>query len=264
MDDFFQLVEQLLRAAEAERGNQYRAFVLQGVLDNGLEALPALGAVFVQAVAVGAFQHEDVGALGRCGGHQQRRVGSAQVAGENDARVVARGRVGQVDFDVGRAEDVAGALQADARHKRVGFDQGEPLVVRQGQQALFDPFDIARYLFVVPAEAELECVFEDNGQQLGRRLATEDRPLEPCSQQIGNPPDVVDMHVGDDQRLDGLQREFDGQLPCARPAIGGGFAALEKAAVDQQAAGRVHMQLMAGAGHTFAGAVMLDGWIAHG
>lgn len=28
MDDFFQLVEQLLRAAEAERGNQYRAFVL--------------------------------------------------------------------------------------------------------------------------------------------------------------------------------------------------------------------------------------------
>lgn len=41
MDDFFQLVEQLLRTADAERGNQYRAFVLQGVLDNGLEALPA-------------------------------------------------------------------------------------------------------------------------------------------------------------------------------------------------------------------------------
>ena len=241
MDDFFQLVEQLLRAANAERRNQYRAFVLQGVLDNGFEALPALGAVFVQAVAVGAFKHQYVGALGRYRRHQQWRVGSAQVTGKNDARVVARGRIGQVDFHVGRAEDVAGALQADARHQNVDFGQGEPLVVRQGKQALFDPFDIARYLFVVPAETELERVFEDDGQQPGRRLATEDRPLKPCGQQIGNSPGVVGMPVGDDRRLEGLQREFDGQLPCARPAIGRSFAALEQAAIDKQAAGRVYM-----------------------
>lgn len=52
---------------------------------------------------------------------------------------------------------------------------------------------------------------------------------------------MVDMHVGDDLRLNGLQRELDGQLPCARPAIGRSFAALEQAAIDKQAAGRVYM-----------------------
>ncbi len=60
-------------------------------------------------------------------------------------------------------------------------------------------------------------------------------------QQIGNSPGVVDMLVGDDQRLEGLQREFDGQLPCARPTTGRSFPALEQAAIDKQAAGRVYM-----------------------
>ncbi len=52
---------------------------------------------------------------------------------------------------------------------------------------------------------------------------------------------MVDMLVGDDQRLEGLQREFDGQLPCARPTTGRSFPALEQAAIDKQAAGRVYM-----------------------
>jgi hypothetical protein len=64
VNDLFQLVQQFLSTANAEGRNQYGALILQRMFDDGFEALTAIGTVLVQAVAVGAFKHEDIGSLG--------------------------------------------------------------------------------------------------------------------------------------------------------------------------------------------------------
>ena len=64
VNDLSQLVQQLLSAANAEGRNQYGALILQRMFDDGFETLTAAGTVLVQAVAVGAFKHEDIGSLG--------------------------------------------------------------------------------------------------------------------------------------------------------------------------------------------------------
>src|SRR5690606_39749976 len=74
VDDVFQFIEQLLGAADAEGGNQHAAAIGQGALDHPLQALAAAAAILVQAVTVGAFDHQGVGAVGRLRRRQQRRV----------------------------------------------------------------------------------------------------------------------------------------------------------------------------------------------
>lgn len=110
MNDFFQFVKQLLSATDAERWDQNGALILESVFDNGFQALPAAGAVFIQAVAVGAFQHQDVCPFGRLGRHEQWRMWRAEVTGENDAYVLTGGGIGKVYFDIGGAEHMACAL----------------------------------------------------------------------------------------------------------------------------------------------------------
>ncbi len=119
VDQAFEFVQQFLRAADAEGRDHDRAAVAQGVLDGGLEALDSGLAAFVAAVAVGAFQHDDVGSLGGFGCRQQGCVRGAEVAGEDGA--LGFGAVSDVDFYVGRAEDVAGALEAEAGWGWLGF-----------------------------------------------------------------------------------------------------------------------------------------------
>ncbi len=138
MNDVFQFVEQFLGAADAEGRDQYRAAVGQGMLDDVFQALPAGTAVFVQAVAVGAFDHQDVRAVRRFGGRQQRCMWCTQVAGENDAFLLAGVGIVQVDLHISRAEDMPGALQANAADQVLCIVQGEPCFVGQGDDALFD------------------------------------------------------------------------------------------------------------------------------
>lgn len=110
MNDVFQLVEQLLGAADAEGRDQHGALVAQGVLDDGFEALAAAGAVFVQAVAVGAFEHQDVCPFGRLGRHEQWRMWRAKVTGENDAFVLAGRWICKVNFYVSGPKYMTSAL----------------------------------------------------------------------------------------------------------------------------------------------------------
>lgn len=70
MNYVFEFVEQLLGAANAEGGDQDGAVVSQGLFEDGFEALAAGLAVFMQAVALGAFKHQDNGALRRLGWQQ--------------------------------------------------------------------------------------------------------------------------------------------------------------------------------------------------
>ena len=64
MDDFFEFVEQFLRATNAEGRNEQAALVAEGVLAECLQALAAIFAALVQTIAVGAFEDEDIGAIG--------------------------------------------------------------------------------------------------------------------------------------------------------------------------------------------------------
>lgn len=64
VEDVFQLVEQLLCSAQAECWDEDGALVRKGAVDGGFQALLALAAVWVQAVAVGTFEHQDVSAFG--------------------------------------------------------------------------------------------------------------------------------------------------------------------------------------------------------
>ncbi|MBK1706672.1 hypothetical protein [Halochromatium glycolicum] len=85
-------------------------------------------------------------------------------------------------------------------------------------------------------------------------------------EQVRQPPDVVDVDTGDDQRLDGGDAEADLQLVGAR-AIVAGLVALEQAAIDEQrvVAGGVSgiTQLVTGTGHAGGGAVVV-GFGGHG
>lgn len=110
VENGLELVQQLLRAAQAERGNQGGAAILQCAVNNLFQLLLAHAAIGVQAVAVGTFQHQQVCALGWLQWAQQRVAFGAEVAGENDA-VVLLGHV-YVALHIGRAEQVPCALQA--------------------------------------------------------------------------------------------------------------------------------------------------------
>lgn len=169
---------------------------LQGALDDRFEALPATGAIFVQAVAIGAFQHQVSGSLRCCRWHQQRCMRRAEITGEDHAFVLAARRVGQVDFHIGRAEDMPGALQANARDQLVVLDQSEPVLMRQRHEMLLDSLEVALDLRLVAADVELEGVLQHDGQEPGRRLPAEDRPVEARGEQIGNASDVIDVHIG--------------------------------------------------------------------
>lgn len=260
VDDVFQFVQQFLRTADAECGDEHRTVVFQCLGDDRLQALAASAPVLVQAIAIGAFQHHDVCPIGRLGRNQDGRMWCAEVAGKYDALGGACPGVLEVDLYVRGAEDMAGALQADAGMEFVGVRQGEPVLVRQGDDALLDERDVLLDLFLVAAETEFEGILEDDRQELRGGLAAQDWPVEAGGQQIGNAAHVVDMYVGGDQRLDGIDGELDVQPIGTSAAAGGGFRALEQAAVDQHAGALVHVQLVAGARHAVGGAVVLDGW----
>lgn len=264
LDDVFQLVEQFLGAADAECRDQYGALITQRLLDDGFETLPTALAVFMEAVAIGAFEHEDIGAFGRLRRHQEGGVGCAQIAGKDDALAFVLLRVVQVDFYIGRAEDMARALQPDAGHQLVAVVQREPVLVRQGNEPTFDALDVAFNLCMVATDAKFECILKHDGQQLCRRLATQYRPVETRREQIRDATDMVDVNVRHDERFDGVERELDGEAIRRRATWQRGVVTLEQTAVDQYAGRGVHVQLVAGGGHAILGTMVFDDRIAHG
>lgn len=136
--------------------------------------------------------------------------------------------------------------------------QVKPGLVGQENDALLDQFDVTLVLLVIATEAKLGGVFEYDGQQFGRGLAAESRSLETGSQQLGNTPGMVDMHMGGDHGLDRIQGKLNDQSIGSGLAFDRGFRALEQAAVDQQAVPGVHQQLMAGTGDAVFGAMVKD------
>ncbi|MCY1366305.1 hypothetical protein D9M69_531970 [compost metagenome] len=191
-------------------------------------------------------------------------MGSAQVAGEDDALLFCLLGVAEVALDVGGAQDMTGSLQADARLQVGGVDQAMPGAVGERHQTLANQLEVFLQLLRVAPEGELECIFQYQRQQVRRGLAAEDRALVSGGQEVRQPAYMVHVYVGQHQGFQGGNVEVDAQLVGIGSPIGGGFRALEKAAIHQQAVLVIHQQLMAGAGYAVGGAVVLDVRVTHG
>ena len=232
MDDFFQLVEQFLGSPDAERGDEDGALVLERTLAYGLQTQASILAAFMQAVAVGAFHHHDIGAIRRLRRGQQGGVGRAKIAGEDDARfasglVVVRG----FEFDPGGTQDVAGGRQFYAQPGGV-FDDAVPLLVGQGDDLLPNLAEEAVDQGRVAGQADLQRVFQHQRQQCGGGFAAHDRPAKTGREQVRDTSDMVDVDMGDDQGADFVDGKTDFR-PVGAGAVTGGFRALKQAAVDQ-------------------------------
>jgi len=86
-------------------------------------------------------------------------VRRTEIAGEDHAFALPRLRVGQIDFNVGRSEDMPSTLQPYAGLQLIGIGQGEPLLVRQCNEPLLDDADVLFDLCLVTAEAQFEGIF---------------------------------------------------------------------------------------------------------
>jgi hypothetical protein len=81
-------------------------------------------------------------------------------------------------------------------------------------------------------EAHRQPVPQHQQQQLRRRRAAQDQSAAADRQQVCKAADVVDVHVGDDQRRDGRLRKANLQLPGVR-AVRLRLRALKQATVDE-------------------------------
>lgn len=147
-----------------------------------LQALAASAAVFVQAVAVGAFQYQNVGTLRWHAGPEDRCAWCAEVAGEDYSLAGLARAVLQIDLYIRRAEHMGGALQTHFGLQAFIVLQGKPVIVGQRDDALLHLLEVTVDLFLVSAEGELESIFQHDGQQFGRRLAAHDRAIETSGQ----------------------------------------------------------------------------------
>lgn len=160
VEDVFDFVEQLLGATGTECRNQDGAMVSQRLIDRLFEALLAVGTVFMQAVAVGAFQHQDVGSLRRFWGLQQWRMGRPEVSRKNYAFVGSGFQVVDIAFNVRRTQHMARTLKADIADQVRGIDELMPLIVGHGDDGLLYTLEVAIYCVLVTGDAELEGIFQ--------------------------------------------------------------------------------------------------------
>lgn len=79
-----------------------------------------------------------------------------------------------IAFEIGRTQQMAGTLQADATLEAGALDQGVPMLERQWHDKVADKIKVSRHLGRVTADTQLIGVFQHQRQQPGGRLATKD------------------------------------------------------------------------------------------
>lgn len=233
MEDVFDFVEQFLGTAGTECRNEEGAMVSQGLICCLLEPLLAVSVVFMQAVAVGNFQHQDVGALWRFRRMQQRCV--------------------DITLDASSPLHMPRTLKADIAEQLRGTDERMPLVVSHGNDGFLYVLEVVVYRVLVKGNAEFESIFQHQRQLPGRRLAADDRAIETRGEQLGNTPYMVDVNMADQQGLDALDREVDFKAGGRARLV-----TLKQAAMDQQAVGNIKMKLVTGAGYALGGAAVCN------
>ena len=164
-------------------------------------------------------------------------------------------------FDIGGAEDVARGLEAHVQAVgaiRARLGHGQPLAIGHGHGPLAHDLEHAIDQARIAREAHPQGILQDERQERGGRRRADDRSVEAGSQQIRDPADVVDVAVGDEERPDPTDIEIDLQPPRRGP-VTRNLGALEQAAVDQDRAALVELELVARAGDALDGTVVDDG-----
>jgi len=96
---------------------------------------------------------------------------------------------------------MARALQAYLSLTTTRALDGVQMIIGKRHQPLLQHCQEPLNLIRLAAYTQPKRIFKDDGQQLCRRQAAIDRPLEPGGQQPWHSTHMVDMHMGQDQRL---------------------------------------------------------------
>ena len=116
------------------------------------------------AITVRTFEYQYVSAVRWLRCRQQRRVRCTKVTGEYNPLLFACPWISQVELNVGGTEDMAGPLETNTANEIVRVTQVEPGLVGQGNDALLNQLYITLDFFLVAADAELERIFQHDGQ----------------------------------------------------------------------------------------------------
>lgn len=127
---------------------------------------------------------------------------------------------------------MARALQAYLSLTTTRALDGVQMIIGKRHQPLLQHCQEPLNLIRLAAYTQPKRIFKDDGQQLCRRQAAIDRPLEPGGQQPWHSTHMVDMHMNEYQRLEPGDIEIDCQLPGTR-AAGAGIPTLKQAAINQ-------------------------------
>ena len=245
-------VHQALRSADSERWDHHDPSTGGRLVDDSLQLRQCVGR-FMLAVAVGGFHQQVVGAGDLHRRAQHRVVRPADVAGEE------HGSPAIVEVHEGRAEHVPGRRQPRG-------ESGQRLEVlrertwrEQLQAALGVLTGVHRQRGLVFGETvpvgelrlfllQMAAVGEQDLAQLVRRGRAVNPAAKALSRQQWQVAAMVDVGVGEHDRVDGLGRDRQ-RLPVAQAQL---LESLEQAAVHQN--GRVAMaQQVFGTGHGAGG-----------
>lgn len=242
-DDLIEFEKDFLSTAQAEGGNQGDATILECFAEDGFESFDSGFPAFVQSIAVGALEDQDIGPFGAFGRIQDRCAAGSKVTAENDAFVP------MIELHICRPKDMA-------RWKKTELSivlQRVPFAIRNWLDQFLDFFDHLGDDFFIAGNAEPDCVLEHDRQKTSGGRGAIDRLVEPRFQQVGKPTDVVDVHMGKYQRVDTVERKFD-----PRVRMESSIAALERSAIDEYGVRFRKMELVARAGDTILSTMMRD------
>src|SRR5690606_20409701 len=112
-----------------------------GLLQRTLETLSPGAPVFVQSVAVGAFQHYFISAIGNGRRRQEGRMGRAEITREYDTPPPLLQGIAHIALHPSRTQDMPGPLEAYPQHQIIPTDNRDPLPIRGTSQHGLDPLD---------------------------------------------------------------------------------------------------------------------------
>jgi hypothetical protein len=245
-DQAIERVDDLLGPPHREGGDHDPAPPLDRAADDPLERAMQGLFVGVGLSAVGALDDQPVGVRKRQRVPDDRPMRTSEVSGEDERSRVAV--PAPRDPHGGRAHDMAGLVKGrlDAGDRF----EGRFVVVRDelGQRLLHVAHAVERLIepaFVLPAIPapgavqpfgvlllDVRGVEEHRAAQISGRGRGVDRPLEPASNQERDRAAMIDVGVGEDQRVDRSRMERERPIS----GLGLGAAPLEEPAVEQHGA----------------------------
>ena len=230
---------------------------LKGLVDDLGQGLGVALRRLVEAVAVGALHHHEVGLVDGLGIPDDGLVHVAQVPGEDD--LPGDPLLGEPQLGAGRAQQVPGVGEpqpdpgAQVHHLAVltgGHQLHGVLGVGQGVEGLHRRAARPAALLVLPLGVgllDVGRVPEHDGHELSGQPGGHDPAVEALLLQQGDAAGVVDVGVGDDHIVDGAGGKVQHAVVPLVPA-------LLKAAVNEDA-GSVDLQAVAAPGDGLGRAV---------